>query len=311
MRGRLDDPQAAFQPCECTSAPHMKPQYTEAFSELPAGLLLTVTEVFPLIWVEVIAQILKTFFCQLFNDTSVLELTFGSSTPRDAGELCKLNTQVSAPKWARNLNASCWDILRPCSSLRNRWKAASRIPFFKTIKISPRFEWFHRSTVFFRSEINFFSRFCGNYNHLLIAAEADYWWQCLQNWNVVPDYCGDVTGILKENSYCRWWSEPHLHLSISAHLAHSSWPLFGKKWNGKLPDHWENCVMYRRNQSKPWMPGCRGVTSMWICICAARSSPRETAIMTALGITVSKEWTLNQGAGFSQPCPTCLTFYTV
>lgn len=56
----LDDPQAAFQPCACTSAPHMKPQYTEAFSELPAGLLPTVTEAIPLIWVgEVISEILK------------------------------------------------------------------------------------------------------------------------------------------------------------------------------------------------------------------------------------------------------------
>lgn len=58
----LDDPQAAFLPCECTSAPHTKPQHTEAFPELPAGLLLTVIKAIPLIWIgEVISEILKTW----------------------------------------------------------------------------------------------------------------------------------------------------------------------------------------------------------------------------------------------------------
>lgn len=56
-----DDPRAAFQPCECIPAPHVKPQCTGVFSELPAGLPLTVTKAIPLIWVgEVISQILKT-----------------------------------------------------------------------------------------------------------------------------------------------------------------------------------------------------------------------------------------------------------
>lgn len=69
----------------------MKPQYTEAFSELPAGLLLTVTKAIPLICGgEAISEFSKhgLFFRRIFNDTSVLEPTLGSSTPRHASELC-------------------------------------------------------------------------------------------------------------------------------------------------------------------------------------------------------------------------------
>lgn len=47
--------------------------------------------------------------------------------------------------------------------------------FFKISDISIRFQRFHRTVVFFRSEINICSsRFCCNYNNPLIAVEDNY-----------------------------------------------------------------------------------------------------------------------------------------
>lgn len=88
--------------------------------------------------------------------------TWLQHTQKNAGKLHKIS--------AEHISLVCSQAL--CSSLRCKRKTASSISFFKTNKISIRFEW---TFVFFRSEINFCSgRFCCNYNNLLTAVEADY-----------------------------------------------------------------------------------------------------------------------------------------